>query len=427
MKQQSFNSDFQKLTRENGYVVIAGAFFLVALTAILGLAIDGSRAYHTKLRIQRAVDAGAVAGSKLIATDNSDNALGLAQEFSHDSLSFMGYNRNASEVNAIYLDPPGNTEIEVIGSITIPNYFLSMLPGFPDTTRVRARGVATTKRSVICIILDTSGSMSGFTNSGKSKIEDARNAIVSFFNLFEENLDYIGVVRFSNNATELVPISDEFKQYEDEVLAVTEGGLTNTEDSLKECREQILSVPSNILASANKSIILMTDGAPTKSCSNEADFMIRDCNETPDSENPGKKHYDRALRLADSIRNLPGLGIAVHSIGIGRYMGAGGLSAEELERRDAYQKFNNNPLPPVNEDPVKTNFLRRVANVPSPTGLEPENYFEGGDTFSTPTQAEYQASHPTAARGVYVATSNAGDLEEILLGIGRGMKGRLIN
>ena len=128
---------------EGGYIIPAGTALLIFSIALMGLVVDGARVYVTKLRLQRAVDAGAVAGGRLILSNDptTDHTMPLdvAKAIADRNLTYMNFFRGpiASEPSRVRLKlettwrDAKRTELQVYGEYTLPNVFLGMLPFFP--------------------------------------------------------------------------------------------------------------------------------------------------------------------------------------------------------------------------------------------------------------------------------------------------------
>ena len=319
---------------------------------------------------------------------------------------------------------------------------------------VNAKSVAVTRRSVICLALDYSQSMDDPLSDGTKKIDALKVATQNFLNLFEEKLDYIGYVYFNGKAQDQNPhpIVSDFLKYRDNFdptiptislpddpysgpdMVLSPG--TNQEDGLKKCRDEMLKVPEPILASSTLSVILVTDGAPTRSCDPNDDYLSVNCNMRKYASDDEKELLmDRAIRIADDIRIRDNLGINVHTIGIGRFGGTEimknnmnqpysgpAISGQELENQSAYQGTKIDVYDMV----LKSNFLRRVANFPPKNNVEPIEYFRGESGYQTLNFQDYNAANPGVSQGIYLSTNDSKDLSTLLADIGTSIKGRLV-
>lgn len=451
---------------EGGYIMTIASFLIIVMILIGGLAIDSSNKYLTKLRIQRAVDGAAISGSSIIGTEEGDKALDVAQTFAKASLEAMGYDPSTIETNATWGTDTGNTEVSVSAVINRKNFIMGMLPDMPDSADIGATGRSATSRAVTCLALDTSGSMKenvasvadttritelydgGITfteNIKRQKITHMKVALEKFLDLFQESEDYIAIVSFGLNAKVVLPMTTNFK--DPELMRTTyetgPSGTTNTEHALRLCAEQMKNVDDNIRMASISSVILITDGAPTRSCKNEGDIsrgqffsnnVNTSCNlerfsHTDDALN--NIHYSRAIHAADNLREVSGIPTTIFSVGLGPFNGVGSISAEELEARDAYQSIRDQ-----GKRIVKSNFLMRISlqepkkypDLGLPLNAQfPIDYFTPTLTLPAPLRFEdYPSEHTIVPSGEAFITSDPARLTEILNRIGNKIKARLV-
>jgi hypothetical protein len=438
---------------ENGFVLVGGVFFLLALFGVLGLAVDASKLYMTKLRIQRAVDAAAVAGSRLISSPQEDQALDFATNHATQALISMGYKVGNITVNSRWLDPINRTEISVDGAIDVPAWIITLLPGVSEINPVHAVGVATSRSATVCLAIDISGSMTATARSGNTKMKDLIDAlsgiesppgnlvVPGFIDYFEEGYDAIGFATYNLEIRETRPMTNQFLQFRDVFRGLVADGFTNTESALRECYRHLTTSPIS-LARSSASIILVTDGGPTASCENQSDdsngFRGTDCTyySNPNDVWNYPRHTDRAIRTADFIRSQ---GIPIHAVGIGvpltiRDAPAGrifpdietqfrDLNPDELREATAYQDLGGEGLKEV--------FLRRVTNNPQRNLIEPTQYFGSfpavrGGGFTIDNFENYNIRNPNAPQGIFLEVSDTSELNRMLAQIALSLKSRLI-
>ncbi len=465
---------------ESGFSIAIGVFIVVGLMAAVGLAVDAGQIYRDKLRLQRALDAGAVGGSKLLSNDDTDEDAGpLARQIALNNLAAMGL--RPGDVNVWFENPPPKPGVLALhGTIKARTMLLRVLPGVRDTTIVAATSRAAQKPTMIALVLDFSGSMVSVVG-GKRKIDALKDAAIKFIGLFEPGMDFMSLVIFAGNAyvptdanmtKHFMQNSTASKNFDNIVSAQVvayDAGLTadprtwptgtNHDFGLRLAQRQMLHdvASHSYLETANKAIVIVTDGAPTASCSNDrtnADFNLHEtelgsvtdaslCTIAPATA-PGDPapwmhwnteelvHYDRSLQQADRARvRIPD--VKIFTVGIGA------LSGTSLERTDPYQDYHD-------QSSLKSNFLRRMANVEMPAGVltDPSVYFNQGrelvGTVNLPIRypilpfAAYQAAmengipvHPQVGEYLFTASgTDLGDLDDILLSIGLSLKSRLI-
>ncbi len=447
---------------ERGVSYILALLFFMAIAFVLGLAIDGAQIYRAQLRLQRAVDAGAIGGSEFIGNNaggNADAPLRFAEEFTLDNLSRMGMGRyfQPRDIRAEWDDPvPGlRRAIRITGTLHMPTLLIHLIHGLPRMNEVTATARAATIRRVIVLVLDLSSSMT-YLDSGnprRPRMIGLVNALRDFIPNFRVGFDVLGMVAF--HAKGLVPTytlsngtvinsqaTKNFKHFHDNGGTVghsiidrfgTVGGGgttynctscadgTNTDGGLRTARRMLAAIANGdsgdsdfpamarILdaqefSDANKAIVLITDGDPTRSCTDAFNTMT--CN---NFDNVGwaslARHFDRALIQADQARR-ENPDLQVFSIGLGnspRLRDVAGLLRPSF-LNDPYDGYNptdvegrinrpNDALDPVTRLPlvdgsgnpvffsyIKESFLRRVANVQLPNRL-PNDIFTFEDNY----------------------------------------------
>lgn len=487
---------------------------IVAFIALLGLAIDVGNLYRAKLRLQRAVDSGVVGASRIIGSGpneyvNNGRAKDVAEEIARDNLLGMDpLLPDGFPTANIY----GNI-LSMNGNMQLPTFLLRVIPGLPNENTAHAHASAANQRAVVLLILDLSGSMratctttNGFTTITSDKIGALREATKKFIDKFQDGWDYIGVVGFNRRAFSIhdffsggtltalnkaalkakidklgttIEVADPSSINKNCVSVEGDNGAhspyplrsgTNTDHALgvgrvvlNEFRRYGTSTsgdPDNpIFENANRAILLVTDGAPTTSCTgvgtspvelNVSNFTCNGIN--PTDEVPGyqsnRVHYHRAIKQSDNLRDV--IRTPIHVVGIGTLSDAPskGKYPEPLnqytpvELSDAYQSYNDN-------DALHSTFLRRislVANDPDehlgtdfnvlalPPATNVIYTYTGTSYFAGSVKriSEYLASYPTthggepAPIGKYYASPTEAELEQIMSSIGRSIISRLV-
>ncbi|MCO6432535.1 MAG: TadE/TadG family protein [Deltaproteobacteria bacterium] len=421
----------KRRSSQSGYFLALGAIVVAALFILVGLAADSAQLYRARLRLQRAYDAGAIAGSKVSGTVNVDRGPFIAEQVTRINLEAMGYDPGDFQVNAFWADGADKSIMHVDGNVSLPLWFMRIVPSMTSHESVETSARAASKRSVVVLVLDVTGSMNELAG-GVRKLDALKTAAKNFINLFEPGYDYMAIVKFSELA-DIPPGADmtsNFSHFGSIVDTLSAGGFTNTQLGLwlaeHTMKNALIARPD--LTAAHKAIVLVTDGAPTHSCNSlvEIDPALDPHNRPYDCQlftvPKHRDNYDRALLQADAVRASSG--VAIYTIGIGALRGRrlpdGSGYATDLERDDAYQDYRD-------EVSLKSNFLRRIANVAPPNNTEPVHYFRSGIL----NNAQYNPAlvppgHPAPARGLYLATSRADELNALFQTIGSSLKGRLI-
>jgi hypothetical protein len=132
-------------------MVISGVAF-VALTASMGLAVDGGNLFLARIRLSRAVDAAALAGALKLpdCCASGTTTYTTAQ-------SYLTANEPGSTVSTLTSPAPGRTELT--GCTNVPTIFMGIL-GI-NSTNICATALAGYGAIDLCIALDDTGSMDG--------------------------------------------------------------------------------------------------------------------------------------------------------------------------------------------------------------------------------------------------------------------------
>jgi hypothetical protein len=143
-------------TRERGQTIVLLAVALVALIAFVGLATDAALVYLAKARLQRAIDATALAAANKLP--KQDEARAAAYEFAR----LHGYEFDHTShplhlgIDFPIVDPPRKIA-HVVGTVDVDLAFLKII-GW-QTTQVRAEGTGESAPLDVYLVLDLSASM----------------------------------------------------------------------------------------------------------------------------------------------------------------------------------------------------------------------------------------------------------------------------
>lgn len=440
------------IRNNEGSLIIHGAMMLGGLSVLI-LMLEIGNLFLTKARLQRAVDAAAVAaGTQLFAGGNAAAVEHLAEQLVNYNMLEMGF--TTSTAVAQYSLSPNNDAalLKVTGTVNTNTFILGMI--LPSSVLIRAE--AETKRPpiILSLVLDLSGSM----NSG-NKLSDLKTAAKSLVGELSEQIDRISLISFSTNAKVVNPMNpvDKTALYSaiDSLNAV---GGTNISDGIVTGKNQIASSGAAI-PDAVKAMILVTDGDPTsfrarflspkntstfpvtvngyrdyyltflpdlraawtkapnattapscstsysassiKNCLNNYKYLdssdrqrgtsITDLTST----NPAfqRENYDLSIVEADAARDL---NIRIYTVGIGNLAPAS---------NDPYQNI-------MDQTNIKSYFLRRIANDPVGAADPP---FPG---------LPYPNTRPA---GKYLQTPDSSQLKGLFAQILQRIKVRLVN
>lgn len=160
------------------------AIALVPLSALAGSAIDTSRLYFVKVRLQQACDAGALAGRKFMTgTTYPASANTQAQAFFTNNFKSDTYGSTA--VSATFTKTAEN-QIAGSATATVPMTIMKMFGAQASVLTVTCEAKLEVPNLDIMFVLDTTGSM-GETNPSDSvsRISAMRTAVVNFYDTLE--------------------------------------------------------------------------------------------------------------------------------------------------------------------------------------------------------------------------------------------------
>ena len=154
------------LNDQRGAVMAIVGLAIIPLFAIIGLAIDTTRAYLTKSRLWSAVDAAALAGGRVYEADYRDDDIHMFFESNFPD-GFMN-----AVVEPLEIEPDDvNRKITVTAQATIPTTFMRVL-GIDSMTIAASSEVMLESQSIeVALVLDITGSM-----DVGSRMEDLRDA-----------------------------------------------------------------------------------------------------------------------------------------------------------------------------------------------------------------------------------------------------------
>ena len=164
---------------ENGGMMPMMAIMMLAIVALMGLAIDGARAFYVKDILQRSVDAAGLAAGH--ALDPVDSVRDAEQFF---DANFAAAGNVALEGSMIpTVDPNNNEIINITGSATLNSTFMSLF-GF-DTITVDASAEITreTRGMELALVMDNTGSMRLNAGGGLTRIQAMRNSASRLINI----------------------------------------------------------------------------------------------------------------------------------------------------------------------------------------------------------------------------------------------------
>jgi Flp pilus assembly protein TadG len=250
-----------KPTDCNGHALVIVAIVLIVLLALVGLAIDGGRAYSVKARLNAALDAAGIAAARAIG--NGENEAKDAATTFFNSNYHTGY--MSSEPNFCPPDGDltisadqnsGDIAITVWATAEMPNLFMKVIGH--DTINVAATATVNRRAVDLAFVVDNTGSI-GYSTG---QIVKARS--IDFVHAFHPNFDRLALVKYAYGAKVPVPIYTDSRGFplstvETEIGNFTFSGYTNCAEGFWQGKNQLEAVDS---PSSIRVIVFFTDGAP---------------------------------------------------------------------------------------------------------------------------------------------------------------------
>lgn len=172
------------LHNEAGNTLALTAAATIPLIAMIGGAVDMSRAYLTKSRLQQACDAGALAGRREMANGSWTTATEATADkffdanFEDGSYGTSGRTRSFTE---------SSQTVTGTASVTVPMTVMHFFGFQPKTLNVTCTAEMKIPNTDVMFVLDTTGSMGSKASyyDTQTKIEALRDAVESFYNTLE--------------------------------------------------------------------------------------------------------------------------------------------------------------------------------------------------------------------------------------------------
>lgn len=238
---------------ERGAVLAVVALTLIVLLASTGLAIDLGRGYIAKVRIARAVDAGALAGARTLRSGEA-----AAREEAEAVARANGIANGIGDIETeltFGMNDRGENTVVFSANRTLPTTFMRVVNRYE--MEVSATAEAAVPPLDVVLILDTSGSLAQMGAWGA-----LQNAAISFVQNFSDQLDQMGLVSFQIGATNLHTLSPNFRiPITYQINGAASAGDTNIGEGFRLAREQITGFQAR--PSAAKVVVFFTDGRAT--------------------------------------------------------------------------------------------------------------------------------------------------------------------
>ena len=313
---------------EQGIILIIFSVVLVVMLGVLGIAIDSGNLYRSQLRLQRAADAGVLAGlaHTILEKNNLPTEPSLfkqkiqerAVEVTAENLAQSGIVVDvANDISAVYSIVGGIPQLSVSIDADIPLMIMDAVPlqiigmtTFPSSQKVAAAAAGSRDIANISLILDVSDSMncpsSGpctcltpsrtddcpteASNLGTTqRMQELTTAVTAFLDEFDEVTDRISVTGFNTAASLIVPFKRDGGGNLDmgfdkaaintQVGNLNPAGLTNHCDAIMTAFKEVQAV--DLHQDGEVAYLFFTDGAPTA-----GRFLLSDTNPGMDIHDP---------------------------------------------------------------------------------------------------------------------------------------------
>lgn len=176
--------------RRGGIIIMLG-FMIIPVMAMVGLALDSSRAYLVKAQLSQAIDAAALAGGRAFKMDyrSEDVQRYFAANFP------TGFMDAQLEPLSIDFDDQEGT-VTVVASASVPTSFMRILevPEIDVSAEATVNGLS--RGLELALVLDVTGSMEG---SKLTTLKVAANSLLDILYGDRETVDnlYVSVVPFA--------------------------------------------------------------------------------------------------------------------------------------------------------------------------------------------------------------------------------------
>lgn len=256
------------LNKQRGAALVLVALSMIVLTGMLLLAVDAGAAYAVRRRLQNAADAGALAGTAVLARGGTDaqiwaevnKYIGL-----NDATGFTAWYTPGGELVGAGSVPADATGVRVTATGPLPSFFrkpfLRMMGEVSAEQDIDAESVAGSSFQPldIMLVMDVSGSMQDERYDDMNPMTDAKNAAKAFVDLNNPLVSRIGLVSYSDQFILHHALSDNFAGVKASIDDLVADGCTNSEGGLYAARRELVL---NGREDATPIIVFLTDGWP---------------------------------------------------------------------------------------------------------------------------------------------------------------------
>lgn len=237
--------------KERGAVLAVTVLSLIVLLACAGLAIDLGRGYITKIRLTRAVDAGALAGARALRARTESDARDEVQAVARAN----GVTVERDDISFANDDTTLERTVTVAAAQMLPTTFMRVV-GIMQMN-VNASAVAAVPPMDILLPLDVSLSLRVAGAWGH-----LQQAARDFVEHFDDNTDQMGLVAFQAVAADQESLRRFFRiPIQQKINGMASDGWTNVGEGLRLAYQQITGPSAR--EDVGRAVVFFTDGRPT--------------------------------------------------------------------------------------------------------------------------------------------------------------------
>lgn len=238
--------------------MILGTVLVLLLLALGGISVDVAHAFLKKSQLQRAADGAAMAG--IARYDSGVTDAGEVEDATEQMARYNLLQMNVKEADIQNIDATLTVDANQVATITldcqirVPTFFMFLIPGDAfENISLGTSSISKRNPAVVSLVLDVSGSMSG-------EMDELKAAAHAFIDSFEEGLDQMAIISFSNTAIVRQPMALINKANLHAIInTLVASGWTNIPEAVAVGRQQIEAADN---PEAVKAVLLFTDGAP---------------------------------------------------------------------------------------------------------------------------------------------------------------------
>lgn len=245
-----------------GAALVLAALLCLVMVPMIGLGIDGARAYMARAALSSAVDAAALAGARSLnvgvdISSQAASATAIAQKYFNANLPSAGWGLTGVS-NSVTVAQNNTSHFRTVtftGTATVPLIFMPII--HQSSTTISITSVAQRRDVNVMLVLDNSGSM----NRGGAMpplITDA----TAFVNMFAGGRDHLGLIQFTGDSYLAYAPSVNFKSDSPNVTTLigeltSSNGATNSSQAIWMAYQQLKNLNE---PGALNVIVLFTDG-----------------------------------------------------------------------------------------------------------------------------------------------------------------------